>query len=115
MEVTTLAMEVGRHGRWRWHGMMMTVTAEGYRHLYSYMPADVEVFPDLLCKRVRGFMLADIFLLAQEVHYRGGWMHVVMGDRWMCVAKGVDALPSCWLAMSRYLEAHDGGATDMAE
>jgi hypothetical protein len=89
---------------------MRTISANGVHHLYAYQPNDVEVFPDLLCSRVRGFMLADIFLLAQEVHYRGAWLHVVMEDRWMCVAKGHEALPSCWLAMSRWLEARDGAA-----
>ena len=94
---------------------MMTVTADGVGGLYSYMPADVEVFPDLLCSRVRGRMLADIFALAPEVHKNGAWLCVVMSDKWMCMARGHEALPSCWLAMSRYLEARDGAIEGVAK
>lgn len=110
-----MAMEIGRHPRWAWHGAMMTVTADGVGGLYSYMPADVEVFPDLLCSRVRGRMLADIFALAPEVRKEGAWLSVIMSDKWMCMARGAEALPSCWLAMSRYLGARDGAIEGVAK
>lgn len=115
MELTSLAMEIGRHPRWIWNSAMMTISACGKSGLYSYMPNDIEVFPDLLCSRVRGRMLADIFALAPEVRKDGAWMTVVMSDKWMCMARGHEALPSCWLAMSRWLEARDGGVEGVAK
>jgi hypothetical protein len=96
---------------------MYAVSAAGDARHYSYQPADVEVFPDLDCRRVRGAMLADIFALAFEVRKEGVWLTVIMSDQWMCMARGHEALPSCWLSMSRWLvaqEAKNGGAKEVA-
>ena len=109
MGITSLSMEIGQHPRWIWHGCMMCFTSEGNLHLYSYQPADLAVYPDLDCRRVRGAMLADIFLLAREVRKEGAWLEVIMSDRFSCMAKGSNALPSCWLSMSRWLVAQEEG------
>ena len=118
MALSSLAKEIAEHPRWRWHGLMGCTDETGqFRAHYSYMPADIEAFPDLYCSRVRGRMLADIFLLAQEVHWVGGQLRVVMSLDYECIAHGSDALPSCWLSMSRWLvaqEAKNGGAQTMA-
>jgi len=119
MAVNTMAKEIAEHPRWRWHGAMMCVDAEGKPlNLYSYVPADIEAFPDLVCSRVRGRMLADIFMLAMEVHLSLGELRVVMSKDYECMARGHEAVPSCWLSMSRWLvgqEAKNGGAQTMAD
>ena len=115
MGISSLAIEIGTHPRWIWHGCMSCYAETGQLHLYSYQPADLAVYPDLDCRRVRGAMLADIFLLAREVRKEGPWLSVIMSDQWMCMARGSEALPSCWLSMSRWLvgqEERKNGRSD---
>jgi hypothetical protein len=117
MGVNTMAKEIAEHPRWRWHGAMMCTDAEGKLiGVYSYVPADIEAFPDLDCSRVRGRMLADIFMLAQEVHFTLGELRVTMSRDYECMARGHEAVPSCWLSMSRWLVGQEAknGAQEVA-
>ena len=104
----TLAREIANHQRWHWHGMMGCTDETGqFRAHYSYMPADIEALPELTCSRVTGRMLADIFLLAQEVHQAGGQLRVVMSQDYECVATGAYRVASCWLRMSDWSVAQE--------
>jgi hypothetical protein len=108
MEMISLAREIAKHPRWHWHGMMGCTDETGqFRAHYSYMPADIEALPELTCSRVTGRMLADIFLLAQEVHQIGNQLRVIMSPGYECVATGVYRVASCWLSMSRWLVAQE--------
>ena len=112
MELISLAAEIAAHPRWLWHSAMSCMDGEGNQiGVYSYVPADIEALPCLSCSRVIGRMLADIFLLAEEVHHAGGQLRVIMSPGYMCVGTGVHRVASCWLRMSDWLvaqEAKDG-------
>ena len=97
----TLAREIAKHPRWHWHGLMSCTDGDGNLiGFFSYVPADIEALPELTCSRVTGRMLADIFLLAQEVHQAGAQLRVVMSQDYECVATGAYRVASCWLRMS---------------
>jgi len=108
MEMISLAREIAKHPRWHWHSAMSCTDAAGRQiGVYSYVPADIEALPCLSCSRVTGRMLADIFLLALEVHQSGGQLRVVMSRDYECVASGTERVASCWLSMSRWLVAQE--------
>jgi len=113
VELISLAAEIAAHPRWHWHSAMGCMDGEGnYLAEYSYVPADVQALPELGCSRVVGRMLADIFLLALEVHQAGGQLRVIMSPGYMCVGTGVHRVASCWLRMSDWLVAQEAKKDD---